>query len=297
MIQLKSGTRVTLKKLLYLTDFSEPSQSALPFAISIARDFGSTICAMHILVPGTYTYSVPDIAAATIAAQEESAERDMLGVAAQMADLPHETIVERGLAVWPWLERAIDDRGVDLVVLGTHGRTGVSKLLLGSVAEEIFRKSPIPVLTIGPRVPRGSDHGIRFRHVLFATNFSSESAAAASYAFSFAQENQASLTILHVIAEPGKSPNDNSESESDVVANLNRLLPQDVELWCRPETIICYGNAAEKILEVAGERGVDLIVLGLRGTAKHTDAATHLGRATAHKVVAHALCPVLTVRG
>jgi nucleotide-binding universal stress UspA family protein len=78
---------------------------------------------------------------------------------------------------------------------------------------------------------------------------------------------------------------------------LGELIPKDAELWCRPETVVKYGNPADEILEVARKHGADLIVLGVRDAGKRLGAATHLERRTAHKVVAHAHCPVLTVRG
>jgi nucleotide-binding universal stress UspA family protein len=78
---------------------------------------------------------------------------------------------------------------------------------------------------------------------------------------------------------------------------LKDMVPGDAQRWCHPSAMVEYGDAADRILAVATERGADLIVLGVRDAAKHLGAATHLGRATAHKVVAHAQCPVLTVRG
>jgi nucleotide-binding universal stress UspA family protein len=78
---------------------------------------------------------------------------------------------------------------------------------------------------------------------------------------------------------------------------LHEIVPEPAESWCRPDTVVRFGTAADRILEVAKERDVDLIVLGVRGNRGVPGAATHLERATAHKVVVHAPCPVLTVRG
>ena len=84
---------------------------------------------------------------------------------------------------------------------------------------------------------------------------------------------------------------------ADVMQRLDDIVPSDARKWCHPSPMLQYGDAADRILEVAIERGADLIVLGVRDAAGHLGAATHLERATAHKVVAHAQCPVLTVRG
>jgi len=174
------------------------------------------------------------------------------------------------------------------------------KLLLGSVAEEIFRRASVPVLTIGPSVRKGVHSGGRFHRVLCPTDFTREAQAAAPFAVSMAQENQARLLLLHVMRDPD-DPRATEKTAQDSVANLMHqlyeLVPQTAELCCRPEATLRFGSPSERILEVATEHDADLIVLGVRDAAGRLGAATHLERTTAHKVVAHAACPVLTVRG
>jgi nucleotide-binding universal stress UspA family protein len=299
MKTVEAGTRITLKNILFLTDFSEPSEAALPFAVSIARAYGAKLHALHVMLPTPSVYTTPELTVTAIESEEESAQAEMQRIESQLAGISHEAAIERGVAVWPSLERALKDENIDLIVLGTHGRTGARKLLLGSVAEEIFRRSAVPVLTIGPDVRTGAHKDARFHRVLFATDFSPEASAAWPYAVSLAQENQARLLLLHVIAE-GKISGAETLGEiptGSPLSRLNALLPKEAELWCRPEAVVEYGDAAARILESAKERNVDLIVLGVKNAAGHLGAATHLGRTTAHKVVAHAPCPVLTVRG
>lgn len=299
MEALKASTRVNVKNILFPTDFSEPSEAALPFAEGVARQYGAAIHAFHVLLPLVSTYTTPESMPLMVEGQEEFAEAEMRRVDAQLEGLPHDTVVERGVDIWPSLERAITDNHIDLIVLGTHGRTGARKLLLGSVAEEVFRRSNVPVLTIGPEVRTSVHHGGRFRHVLFATDFTPESLAAAPYAVSMAQENLAGLTLLNVIRQTDEPPTgrDLKDSVANAMHELYELVPPEAELWCRPEPLVRYGEPADKILEEADERGADLIVLGVRSAGAHMGAATHLGRTTAHKVVVHAKCPVLTVRG
>jgi len=79
--------------------------------------------------------------------------------------------------------------------------------------------------------------------------------------------------------------------------HLHELIPPSAELWCRPEAFVQYGDPARKILEVAQERGADLIILGVREATGYVGATTHLARTTAQHIVAHSHCPVLTVRG
>jgi len=299
MRAIETGARLALKNILLLTDFSEPSELAISFAIGIAREYESRVYAMHVLTPVPLAYASPESAAAAIEGLEEGAQTGMQRVDAQLVGVPHETMLVRAESVWSPVQQALSEYEIDLVILGTHGRTGAIKLLLGSVAEEIFRRSTIPVLTIGPSVRRGIHNGGQFRRVLFATDFTAEAQAAAPYAISMAQENQARLLFLHVMRDPDTKTNRRTAQDSvaNVMHQLNELVPAEAELWCRPEATVRFGNPAQRILEAAEELEADLIVLGVRDAAGHIGAATHLGRTTAHKVVAHAPCPVLTVRG
>jgi nucleotide-binding universal stress UspA family protein len=299
MQTIEAGTRVTLRNILFLTDFSEPSEVAIPFVIAIAREYEAKAYALHVLTPVALAYASPESTAATIEGLEEGAQAEMERVEAQLSGVAHETVIVRGQSVWPAVEQFLRDRQMDLVIVGTHGRTGAMKLLLGSAAEEIFRRARVPVLTIGPSVRKGVHGGGKFHRVLFATDFTPEAQAAAPYAISMAQEHQARLLLLHVMRNPSPSATDRNAQDSvaNVMHNLYEIVPEAAELWCRPEATVRFGNPADGILETAREHQADLIVLGVRDEAGRLGAATHLERTTAHKVVAHAACPVLTVRG
>lgn len=301
MAATETKAAVKVKNILYLTDFSEPSEAALLFATTLGRGYGAKVHALHLLLPAAYTYTTPGLTTLAIEAEEENAQAEMQKVESRLAGLEHRTLVERGIEIWPSVQRAVEDDDVDLIVLGTHGRTGAEKLLLGSVAEEIFRRSPVPVLTIGPGVRSSVHTGGRFRRVLFATDFTPESLAGAPYAVTFAQENQARLLLLLVMRKPG-SANEGDKHLFDMTVaeamhRLYEIVPKDARLDLPPEVAVEYGEPAERIVEFAKERGADLIVIGVRNAAGRIGAATHLERAIAHKVVAHAPCPVLTVRG
>jgi nucleotide-binding universal stress UspA family protein len=293
------GKRISLKNLLFLTDFSEPSEAALPFGLAIAHSYGSTVHALHVLLPSPYTYMTPEMASILLDDQEDRAKAEMQRVEAELTGLPRETIIERGGAIWSVLSQVLKERGIDLIVLGTHGRTGAQKLLLGSSAEEVFRRARVPVLTIGPGAKNGTHNGGRFRCVLFATDFNAVSRIAAPYAISLAQENQARLVLLHVLRtpKPRKGTRPEELSVAEAMHRLERLVPEDAELWCRPEPMVEHGEPGRQILDTAKRCGADLIVLGVRGMDTLTSVATRMERAIAYNVAAHASCPVLTVRG
>ena len=240
-------TRIALRRILYLTDFSLPSEAALPFVVSIARHYGAVVNALHILTPAALAYATPELGDAALAAGKELAQTEMQKVDSQLLGVPHEVGVEWSASVWPVVERIIDEAHSDLIVVGTHGRTGVQKLLLGSVAEEVFRKSSIPVLTIGPAVSGGTHKDGRFRNILLATDFGSESQAAAGYAVSFAQENQARLTLLHVLRGPRRLNGDlQPASVAEIFHSLSEIVPSEAELWAAPNRWLNTGSQPER---------------------------------------------------
>jgi len=299
MTTVQATKRIDFKHVLFLTDFSEPSCDALPFATAIARGYGSRVHALHVIVPSSYTYLTPEVAGTLLDDEEESAKVEMDRVEAQLTGLPRETIIERGSSIWEVVARIVKEREIDLIALGTHGRTGLKKALLGSSAEEVFRRSRTPVLMNGPATRVGLHGGGRFRCVLFATDFNAVSSSAAPYAVSLAQENQAHLILLHVLPlpKPGKTIKPGELSVAEAMHRLEVLIPQEAELWCRPLALVEHGDPALRILAAAKEHGADLIVLGVRGMDALGSVAARVQKHTAYDVVSHAPCPVLTVRG
>lgn len=298
-MNVEAETRITLKNMLVVTDLSQSSLTALPFALAFAREHGATVHALHVLAPAANPDTTSQFATGLLEAHGASAGAEMQRIAAQLAGLPHALMNDRGIEVWTALERILSNHGVDLIIMATHGRADGQKLLLGPLAEEIFQRSKVAVLTIGPGVRCDTYNGGRFHCVLFATDFTPESVAAARYAVSLAQENQARLILLHVIQMPGRRKQQvfAEPSVAEVMYKLSELVPRSAELWCRLETVVDYGDPGEKILEGATRREADLIVLGVRDAANHLGGAAHPEWVTARQVVAHATCPVLTVRG
>jgi len=201
-------------------------------------------------------------------------------------------------AIWPRISVAIAERHADIIVIGTSGRTGVKRALLGSVAEEIFRSATCPVLTVGPQVSEGSGRRLEMKQILYATDYSTESLAALPYAVDLAQEYQARLTLLHVVGEPKVGELVHAEQYADSIERqLHSLVAPEAEDWCELKCVVKLGREADTILEAATALGADLIVLGVRRVEGGIGMATHLLPSVAHEVVTRAECPVLTVRG
>ena len=289
-------TRIELKNVLFATDLSDAASAAIPYAKEIAKRYGAQLFVLHVRPPVVNPMTPPQTWANTEEVARNEDERHRKELKAQFAETDADILVQEG-DVQSVLTSTIDKKKIDLVVIGTRGRSGIKKFFLGSVAEEIFRQVSCPVLTVGPHVSSAFAPDDRPRKILYATDFSAESQLAASYAVSFAQEFQASLTLTHAVASPAAGELVNAaQLENYYRDQLRGLVPPEAEPWCKVEYVVKQGEAADGILAVANERNVDLIVLGVRPETGFPGASTHLPIATAHKVVSQAYCPVLTIR-
>jgi nucleotide-binding universal stress UspA family protein len=297
MRTLEARTRIEVKNILFATDFSPAATGARPYAAELAKRLGAKLYALHVMAPIVNPMTEPATWAVIEKATKAEAEEQRETLLKSFPGIQPEVLIEEG-DLWSILTATVDENKIDLIVLGTRGRSGVRKLFLGSTAEEIFRKAHCAVLTVGPFSPKEPPQRGEFREILYATDFSPESVAAVHYAISLAQEFQAHLTLLHVIpdAKPGDLVHP-AELLTSSAKLLRDLVPSEAELWCEPRYEVEHGAVAEKILEVAEHMRADLIVLGVRRHGGFPGAATHLPIATAHKVVSHATCPVLTMRG
>lgn len=282
--------------ILFATDFSPAAANAIPFVKAIAGHYEAHIFAFHVRPPAVNPMTGPNTWAVDLEiakTEDEQHRRELLDT---FPGSRTTVLIAEG-GIQSCFEKAIKDHNIDLVVLGTHGRTGAAKLLLGSIAEEIFRKVECPVLTVGPLANYCQDRAGKFHQVLFATDFSSDSRFAAACAVSLALESQAHLAMMHVIPEQQAgdlvSPTDVSHSVQEL---LRDAVPAEARGWCNVEYLVKRGNAAEKILETAEHKHSDLIVIGVKKETGVPGASTHLPISTAHKVVSRATCPVLTVR-
>lgn len=290
---MMAPARTRFENVLYATDFSAAAALAIPFVKKFAKHFNSKLVAIHVSAPVLSAGPRPGNWIVDVDATEAMDQTHREELLKAFAGIETEVIIKAG-DVQLDLNEAIQSHDTDLVIIGTRGRTGLAKVLLGSVAEEIFRTVPCPVLTVGPHAGASKAN---IREILFATDFASNSQAAVAYALSLAQEFQARLTLLHVVPEPKPGElvgwYDVQESSKKL---LHNLVPEEAETWCKAECFVERGDPAERILNFANLTEVDLIVLGAQPESGVPGAATHLPIATAHKVVAHANCPVLTVR-
>ena len=300
MSTIATGSRISLMNILLATDLSECANSAVPYALSLARRYGATIHAAYVVPADSALFYMSPADWAVVAEDDEKRMRGYISALEnQVGYVPHRVMTPRG-NVWDALEQIIKEHKIDMLVLGTHGRTGVRKLFMGSVAEDLFRRAECPVLSIGPKVSGTPEREARFRRILFATDFSRESLTALPYAVSLAEEDEAQLALLHVIGQPAAGVVNLAEVSASWEQRLKELVPTNAEPWCHTQYLVEFGqqfaSPAEGILRAAEYSATDLIVLGVRSVHRKSGLVTHLASATAH-ILAHATCPVLTVRG
>ncbi len=300
-------TRPQMDRILCPVDFSEFTGPAVDHALRLARWFDARVEVLHVipLIPyGMAGGGVPDSAEA-IRALREGATRDLASLVEPLLDegVAIETKILEGdawrnildeAAAWP----------ADLVVMGTHGRSGFEQLLLGSVTETVLRRATCPVLTVGHVVPP-SREGPLFRRILCAADLSDASRRTLEVALSMATENDARITLLHVIASltgegdaraalvvPETAPLRVTLTEL-AHAQLRDAVPDAARQSCEVSDRVETGTPWSEILRVAAECDADLIVMGA-----HTRGA--MGRmlfgSTANQIVRRATCPVLIVR-
>ncbi len=282
---------LSVKNILLATDFSSASEVALKYAQAVARRLASRVHTIHVNAPDSYSLLDPDAFAITFDWPQANSKNGADILHGLLTGLPSQTPVRQG-AVWEVINDVVQRNEIDLLVLASHGRHGIPRLVLGSVAEDVFRNVSCPVLTVGPDVRPCGNRELKIKKILLDTHFEAGSAAPA-HAAMLCNEFDAELTILHV-ADENKYPVGGKNSR-ELAQQLTSVVPPEACLWRKPVCALKYGLPSANILETAQQMRADLIVLG----ARHPEPAkinSHLPWATAARVIAEAECPVLTVR-
>jgi len=286
---------VPLKNILVATDFSPASEAALPQAIKIAGQYGSNLYIAHVICAELLHFLPADSTTTIIEDARRLARQDMesyLGAASQKG-VPCQPLIGEGV-IWDVLRDMIRENRIDLIVVGTRGRRGIGKLLLGSVTEEVFRLAPCPVLTVGPKTLPMRSRDVELSHVLYPLEFIPDTSLAATYAVSLAEKYHARLAFMKVFEESVPAQELDSATAEPARHWVDDHVPVGSDLRKRTSFEPAFGPAADAILKFATDRGVDLIVMGVQRFDPGISA--HLPKSdTAYEVVRAAPCPVLTV--
>jgi len=304
-----------IETIFYTTDFSRCSEQALPHALFFAREFGAELHLFHALIPHQERFDTAAIYPAepekVLRGLEEKAEEELVQLLADFVGDGKESpatvhcTVRRGPYAGPLILTQAEEKKADLIVLGTHGRRGLGRWVLGSVAEEVLRLADCPVLTVKeqaePKPPA------RFRHILVPIDFSPCSLRALTLARQLAGRFGSRLTLLHVVEQvvlpsfyipgaPGVFPHNVEALEGSAEKELRQLMETtpEGEPEVPFEVRVISAPAAQGIAETATEAGCDLIVLATHGL---TGVERLILGSTAERVVRRSPCPVLTLGG
>jgi nucleotide-binding universal stress UspA family protein len=290
-----ASTSVGIHRLLIATDLSHRSDVVVACGVEFARLFGAHSEIAYVLPTDEYALAGPE----GMIAGREAARRDLLELKSRLrrdAAYDDDSDAEVTLLEGPVAETLLQfahDKIIDLIVVGTHGRGGLGKLLLGSVAEKVFRHSPAPVLSIGPNL----HHARRWntvQEILAPCDLTPKSHAAVRYACDLARAHHSSVTVLYVVE--GASEGTRTDPERVKAGIRERLVDivgrkaEGLDLNYKIE----FGRVAPTILDVASEVKAELIVLGVRPSSGVFD---RFQWPVAYELVREAMCPVLTIRG
>jgi len=294
MAASQASIRIGFSSILFATDFSPSSEAAFPYALSLAHWYDSKVLVAHAvpIEPVAGMTPVPPPVDLDLEWQEAKQGMQKYADTRDFEGLRHECLVEKGYPP-AIITDLIAQEHIDLVVLGTHGRKGLSKLFMGSVAEQIFRKATCPVLTIGPASELKPGQTWKPARILLATDFSKGSFHALPYAIALAEENHAELILLH--AAPLVPWEQQTDMAHEYQKRLEEMIPSDHEPTCKIDFAVRFDLAAPAILAMASDKHADLIVMGVHHTP-FPAIDSHVPWTTACEIISDAHCPVLTVR-
>jgi nucleotide-binding universal stress UspA family protein len=298
---------LTLKRILCPIDFSESSRRALHFAKVLSAWYEAPLTVLHVCVDlPVYELASPfgQTAVATAVLEEKQLADRRVAVRRFVGDDTVSIVVREGTDARGEILEEAAACGASLIVMGTHGRSGLEHMLLGSITEKVLRKAPCPILVVPPSAELADvTRAPAFKRILCAVDFSASSLRAVNWALELAQEADAKLTLLRAIEPPValreavfSSDTDvdrmHAAAEAESLRRLRELVPADARTYCTLTTRVDEGKPAREIVRVAAAENADLIVMGVHGRGA-VDLMV-FGSNTNH-VIRSAACPVLVV--
>jgi nucleotide-binding universal stress UspA family protein len=291
-----------IRRILCPIDFSEFSVSAYRHALSVAQHYRAKLFVQQIVELSRYPSASFAVSAGLYRefcrCLLQNAEEELQEFLKNHADndIQPECVVELGIAPDAILAFA-EARKTDLIVMGTHGRRGFDRFMLGSVTERVMRKASCPVLAVrkppqDPIGPGQQQDPVHLSRILLCTDFSVNSQRALDYAISLATEYKAELTLLHVLEDIPVSASIEG-AIATATEQLNRLLPPEERKTASIKTLVRIGKPYQQIVQFALEAQTDVVVMGVRGRGA-LDLAVF--GSTAHRVLQLGPCPAVVIR-
>jgi nucleotide-binding universal stress UspA family protein len=277
-----------LKRILCPIDFDEHSGPALARARDIAVRHGAELRLLHVLPPSRpQSILMPRPAADADGAGHVNL--DALAEVVRRSGVPCEALTLYGDPAFQILQTARDARA-DLIVMATHGRKGVPRVVLGSVTEAVLHATPCPILTIPPRATDGDG---AFRRVVCAVDFSPASSGTLSLALAMAEETHGVVTVVNVIDPAFSSrPEDARARAESALGRLHDRVPGEGIPWCELRETVRFGETAREVLKLAAQEDAQLIVVGAH--SRRPAVAVMIGSCV-DRILRESPCPVLAV--
>jgi nucleotide-binding universal stress UspA family protein len=297
--------RVQFNHILCATDFSDFSNHTISYGVVLAKEFEAKLFVSHVIdLSSVAIYG--EFQLDPVGQQNrimEDADAQLKKLAGGQA-ISWEPLITVGKPA-DEISRAVEEKDIDLVITATRGRSGLKRIILGSVTERLMRTLCCPLLVVNSpehKFVSVADQAVQVEKILVGCDFSPDSGQAFNHALSLAQEFQAELHLAHVI-EPPTQPDLNREdtpvSEEiqqdyrDLLSRkLKEMVPVEARNWCTPKTSLLEGQPYEEIVSYAESKDIDMIVLGVRG---HGLVKTLFLGSTTDRVVRRSPCPVLSV--
>ena len=297
--------RVHFKNILCATDFSDFSNLTVNYGVALAKEFGARLTICHVIDLSSVAiygeFQLDPVGQQNRIMEDANAQLEALTGDQPVAWEPLLTVGKPADEI----SRAVEEKGIDLVIAATRGRSGFKRLILGSVTERLMRTLTCPLLVVcSPEheVINIREQKIELKKILVGCDFSADSGQAFNHALSLAQEFQAELHLAHVVEtqvqpnllkEEADIPGEIQEDYQNLlIQKLKDMVPQEAANWCKPRTSILEGWPYEELVKYAITRDIDMIVLGVRG--RGLVKTLFLG-STTDRVVRNSPCPVLSV--
>lgn len=301
---------IAINRIVCAVDFSEHSKHALEYAVAMGTYFDAQVTALHVYTAAPVVTTAPFGLEAMQVVQVQEIDREAVDAAARRfaeqvpSPAPITVRTVEGLKVADEVAVQAGVLDADILVIGSHGRSGFERLLIGSTADRILRKVKVPVMVVPPHAAdRPGPQALPFKRILCAVDFSEGSLRALEYALHLAEEGDAHLTLLHAVELPPELhetlPMDvdvrsvRTAADQACRTRLERLVPEEARTYCTIETQVVEGKAHREILAAAEAHRADVIVMGVQGRGA-VDVA--LFGSNTQSVLRGATCPVLTVR-
>jgi nucleotide-binding universal stress UspA family protein len=288
---------VQFKKILCPVDFFKASSVAFDTALRLAANYGAKIHVLHVVAPVFASVYGAPYGVEDLTAELEKESKGLLQKykdRAAKANVRLTTEVRLG-DIDLGILGSIKAQKADLVVMGTHGRRGFERLVLGSVTERMIRHCPVPLLTISASKKAASTPA-KIRRILVTTDFSQGTAEAVAHALSIGQRNRAKVTLLHVVYDEAAEAVGKYRDQliRGIEVQLHKFIPDRAFEWCEIETRIDYGTPSTVIPNVVKSGAYDLVVMNIHGK-RLIDRALVGSTAERTLRVVTGICPVLLI--